>query len=199
MNFAEEILKKIFASKKYASQHPSIPIISEKIDRSNAFINAYIDWCNSGKRNNILLQIRKDFNESITQNKKIKGLSILISPYADGIILHKNYRIKEKELIYLFDYFKEACIKNAYTLYVSDRKITEENNSIKTKDKHYLKPKLNYSEPPLSQLYGNVIIELVYTNNEFEYLKFMTNKYSDRLYQNPLPFEDLMEKIFVPL
>jgi hypothetical protein len=48
----------------------------------------------------------------------------------------------------------------------------------------------------ISQLYGNVAIEKITLNNQPNYLKVLATFYSDRLYQDPMPFEELVNQLF---
>jgi hypothetical protein len=65
-------------------------------------------------------------------------------------------------------------------------------------DKFYLKPPLRQpiQHDLISQLYGNILIEKIAVNNKPNYLKFLATFYSDRLYQEPNPFDELLDRIF---
>jgi hypothetical protein len=74
----------------------------------------------------------------------------------------------------------------------------EINDQVKVTQKFYFKPpiKLPTQNELISQLYGNIVIEKVSLNNQPNYLKFLATFYSDRLYQDPNPFDQLLDRLF---
>jgi hypothetical protein len=66
---------------------------------------------------------------------------------------------------------------------------------------YFLKPEIkaeDFDNPPIKQLYGNIMLERVLLNNQPQYLKIQANIYNDRYYQNALPFNDLLSFILKP-
>ena len=74
----------------------------------------------------------------------------------------------------------------------------EINDQVKVTEKFYFKPPLQLPAEGelISQLYGNVALEKVTVNNEPSYIKLLATVYSDRLYQDAKPFDQLMDGIF---
>ncbi|MEQ9303603.1 MAG: hypothetical protein RJQ14_06760 [Marinoscillum sp.] len=80
----------------------------------------------------------------------------------------------------------------------SDTTITDKGNIVETVSKHYLKPlnKPATDGESIDQKYGNVLIELISTNDQPSYLKFVANTYNDHKYHDAWEFEKLAEFLF---
>jgi hypothetical protein len=74
----------------------------------------------------------------------------------------------------------------------------EINNQVRVTEKFYLKPPLQapVENELISQLFGNVSIEKISVDNKPSYLKLLVTVYSDRLYQNAKPFDQMMDRLF---
>ena len=48
----------------------------------------------------------------------------------------------------------------------------------------------------MSQLYGNISLEKIRINQQPSYFKLLASVYSDRLYYDAKPFDDLMDQLF---
>jgi hypothetical protein len=77
--------------------------------------------------------------------------------------------------------------------------MTEKNNYIESKEKHYLKPIVIDRDGRMDQRFGNITIELIKIDKNPSFLRFMAHAYNDRNYHPPENFEILIEKLFKPI
>jgi hypothetical protein len=79
-----------------------------------------------------------------------------------------------------------------------DRKLEEVNEQVKETEKFYFKPPLQLPKEGelISQLYGNISLEKIRINQQPSYFKLLASVYSDRLYYDAQPFDDLMDRLF---
>jgi hypothetical protein len=79
-----------------------------------------------------------------------------------------------------------------------DRKLEEVNEKVKETEKFYFKPPLQLPKEGelISQLYGNISLEKIRINQQPSYFKLLASVYSDRLYYDAKPFDDLMDRLF---
>ena len=79
-----------------------------------------------------------------------------------------------------------------------DRKLEEVNDQVKETEKFYFKPPLQLPKEGelISQLYGNISLEKIRINQQPSYFKLLASVYSDRLYYDAKPFDELMDRLF---
>lgn len=120
------------------------------------------------------------------------------SPYANGFAVTYDNPLVPKSFSYLFLAFSRRVLDLGYRQVSLDRKLEEVNGQVKVTEKFYFKPPLQRpSEDELiSQLYGNITLEKVTIDNQPSYLKFLATVYSDRLFQNAKPFDQLIDRLF---
>jgi hypothetical protein len=125
-------------------------------------------------------------------------LQLIHSAHKNGVVLFFSPEIGKQNFRHLFQFIKDKCLQLGYAHYLSDQRIITHDRYTETIDKHYLKP------PPrdvpgstlCNQLYGNIIIDLVSINGQPGFIRFYVNTYGDTLFSEPLPFDELMEKVF---
>ena len=123
---------------------------------------------------------------------------ILDSPYANGIALTYEEPFDLKSFTRLFLGFSQRILALGYEQVSLDRKFEEINDQVKVTEKFYFKPpmQLPVKGELISQLYGNVALEKVSIDNKPSFIKLLATVYSDRLYQDAKPFDQLMDRIF---
>lgn len=198
MSFFDEIIQKIFAHQK-----PDKPLeMIESVKRSIKEEIQYNKWMQSYEARSTLVKIAESIELKRLGEKNVKPQVILSeSNYANALSIIFNNRDDEAISRLLMDYFKEVILGINYSLQVTERKIKEIQNSVQIKEMYYLKPEIkaeDFDNPPIKQLYGNIILERVLLNNQPQYLKIQSNIYNDRYYQNALPFNDLLQFILKP-
>jgi hypothetical protein len=192
MSFFENIIKKLFPGESNSRRTLLHEVILRK---KNEQLN-YAQWLESELRQKQVREIKSAY--TLRKHDISSPLTILIynTSYSNGFALTYNKFFSESEFRFIFDYFRDKVLDMGYKIANSDRKIREKPNYIETREKHYLKPPINYNEGINDQKYGNILIEHISIDDKPDYIKVMANVYSDRYYSKPESFEDFMEKLF---
>lgn len=171
MSFFEEIIKKVFAHQKPDKPWEMI----ESVKRSVKEEIQYNKWTQSNEARSALVKIADAIDLKRLGEKDVKPKIILSeSKYANALSIIFNNRDDEAISRLLMDYFKEVILSINYRLQVTERKIKENQNSVQVKEMYFLKPEIkaeDFDNPPIKQLYGNIILERVLLNNHPQYLK----------------------------
>ncbi len=193
-SFGTRILNKLFGNKNKKE-----PLVSGKLERSEEFENLYTRWKESSVLGSVLGDLQIAYNKSNAFGKYNPAFHVYHSHQANGFYFNTHMRFTKDIYAYLMEYFKDSVLELGYSIYTSDRKLKDRENGVQQIDRHYLKPTLSDTEPPIDQKYGNVLIELFSLDNEIQYLKVMVSVYSDRSYSEPKPFLEFMEALFNPM
>jgi hypothetical protein len=198
MSFFDDIIQKIFAHQK-----PDKPLeMLESVKRTQKEEIQYNKWIQSNEARSALLKISEAVELKRLGEKNVKPQVIIAeSNYANALSIIFNNRDDEAISRLLMDYFKEIILSINYRLQINERKLKETQNSVQLKEMYFLKPDIkaeDFNNPPIKQLYGNIIIERVLLNNQPQYLKIQANIYNDRYYQTALPFNELLSFILKP-
>lgn len=188
MNFFEKIINRLFPVEDEITVH-------EIMKRSPGFIKKYQEWILSVNHKSLMNDLRKSIFDKNRGLKPIVGMEIFQSKYANGILISPGDALPFEYLVFLMEHIKDRLIAWNYRLVQSDRKINEKDNNVHSIEKYYLKPPLS-SGKPIDQHFGNIIIELILVNNTAIKLKTIANIYSDRMYNDPRKFEDLISLLF---
>jgi hypothetical protein len=188
MAFYERLIERLFPKNEEISIH-------EVLKRSNQFNRSFDKWKSSDEAGKELGMIRDSYYDKVLNKITAIDLEVYHSPYANGIILYPQYEQGKISLTFIMEFIREKLELDNYRLVHADRKIKEQGKMVTALEKYYLKPPLS-AEIPIDQKFGNVILELSYENNSPWKLKMMANVYSDRLYNQPKPFDDLISLIF---
>jgi hypothetical protein len=192
-DFVKGILDRLFKN----GGDKNTPILSGKLERAEKFRASYASWLDSESRFGQLEKLFDAYKQASAGNAFEGNLQIYTSPQANGFFFNTGFNFPPEHYAFLIDYFKELVLEADYRLYLSDTKTIEGPNGIKTTDRHYLKPgKIDAVDFPIDQKYGNISIELVKLDEQPSYVKVMSGVYSDRNYQDPEPFSDLVAQLF---
>jgi len=192
-SFSSRILKKLFGS-----NNDKEPLVSGKLERSVAFQSEYERWKESSILNSVLGDLQIAYNNSNAHGAYNPAFHVYNSKQANGFFFNTQMRFTDEIYSYILEYFKDRVLDLGYSIYTSDRKLSDKENGVQQVDRHYLKPALTDTQPPIDQKYGNVLIELFTLNEEVQYLKVMVSVYSDRNYSVPKPFLEFIEFLFNP-
>ena len=195
MDLINNLLRSL--SIKAPKQSKNQPLQQELIKRSDPFKQGYDEWKNSVSTTQILKGLYEKY--LLKQNDDLGDVivTILKSPYANGVYFTYHQDIPAIHFAFLFDLLKEKVLDLGYSSYISDRTIHERADFFETVERHYLKPdiSLNTGEK-CHQLFGNILIEHVLIDEKPSYLKLLSTVYSDAMYHPALPYQELMEKLF---
>jgi hypothetical protein len=188
MAFYDHLINRLFPKDKEVTIH-------EVLKRSPQFSRSYDQWKSSENFVDELAAILKSYHYKLSGLKPTVDIEIYHSPYANGLIIYPEKDKKPLSFGFLMEFIREKLEMNSYRLVHADRKMMETGKIVTALEKYYLKPPQS-SAIPIDQKFGNVILELSYTNNTPSKFKMMANIYSDRLYNEPREFEDLMTLLF---
>ncbi|MEQ8535197.1 MAG: hypothetical protein RIB86_25295, partial [Imperialibacter sp.] len=100
------------------------------------------------------------------------------------------------EFQFLFDYLAEISKTLGYRQVNSDVTITEKNDTIETREKHYLKPPIGTADQLSKQLFGNILVEYIMIDDQPSYIKLLANIYFDRQYEPAEDHRELISHLF---
>lgn len=188
MTWFDKISKKLFSSDDRVNIH-------EVLKRTPGFINDYQQWRNQGKFSVLKHDILKSWQLNANSEDLPVDMTIFTSDYANGLVIYPIYKNSRIPLAFLMEFIKDQLINISYNIAHADRKMTENEVGVEILEKYYLKPPRS-SSIPKDQMYGNVILELLKTDQEEIRLQFLANIYSDRLYSKAGDFGELLSVIF---
>lgn len=195
-----EYFKGLF--KKSEESSPSQPFIREAIERTEVERKDYELWKRTRARDKMLDFINEEYANFLIEPEKLhKGIDILNTPSAKGFVLYfSDIRDNSKDFLHLFDYLKEQVLGIGYKLYMSDTRTYNKPLWVETVQRHYLKPPLKFEgetthDMIFYQRFGNIMIELLFHNDQTVNLKFKAMSYQSRNFSAVENFSDLMRKI----
>lgn len=189
-----EQVKALFTSAEESS--PIQPAVHEMLVRTEEEQADYEHWKNTLVRRRLLDWLGNQF--AIYQalpNDTDEAVDFLNTPSMKGFVVHFNQtQYSFRDAIYLLDYLKERIKTLDYRLQLSDVRTYNRPNWVESVQKHYLKPRTNFEEgKKIDQQYGNISIDLVLRNDKPYHLRFSATSYSDHLYEDAAPFDELMQ------
>jgi len=192
-NFFDDLFKKVFQSSE------NVPMnLKENYSFKKDELDEAVLWAQNQDGKEILELIYKNYHFKKTQISDTPQVHIFESPYANGFAISYDEPFDNKSFSKLFLAFSQRVLALGYRQVSLDRKFEEINDQVKLTEKFYFKPPLQapIMGEIISQLFGNVTLEKVSIDNNPSYIKFLVTVYSDRLYQDPKPFDQLMDLLF---
>lgn len=178
---------------------PHQPVVHEEIVRSEDELEAYNTWCRSMQRDRLLDAFRPYLVGGEAEVIHQLPLSIIDSPSAKGFYLSLDSdTLPHKELQHFFDFLKDRVLELGYKVQVSDIRSSVEQETVKTKERHYLKPRVYGAitdDGLFNQKYGNITIEHVRLNDRPDSLSFRVSPYSDRNYTAAQDVQELYRHV----
>jgi len=192
-SFLDDLFGNIFkSSEKVPVNH------KENIEFKSFEVEEAINWAASESGAQVLEKLYKNYAFKKLQLEEIPRVHILDSKYARGFAITYEEVFTSETFSHLFLAFAQRVLALGYQQVSLDRKLEEINEQVRCTEKYYFKPPLQLpvENQLISQLYGNIAIEKVSLNNHPNYLKVLATFYSDRLYQDPMPFDELVNQLF---
>ncbi|WP_375559752.1 hypothetical protein ACE193_18765 [Bernardetia sp. OM2101] len=202
MDFFDDIFKKLFPKR-----NKTIPLIKENLKRSEKEELEFQVWSSSGDARYWFARIYESYHlKRQGQLSQDIEVHLFASAASNGIAITYTNAMSSKQFRFIFDKLKDSVLglPYPYKIYTSDRAHYERTNYVETIEKHYLKPVYGTNnqvenelkkERQLPQFYGNILIEYIQIDGEPSFIRLLANIYSDRLFLDALPFEELVEKI----
>lgn len=184
-----ELLNKIFGgSKKITERQP--------LRRSEKDSLFYAQWSLMDRCRELVNLIHKSYHFKKAGMPAPLEIRLYEGAGSNGFaIISGSKHMDTNEMTYLFEHFGTVVKRMGYRMAHSDREMTDRQHYVEIRERQYLKPPLSLDQP-IDQLFGNVLMELVYADKEPQYLKLMVNTYAGRPYAEAKPFDDFMEKLF---
>jgi hypothetical protein len=191
--FLDDLFKKIFPPSDQIPMNlrENIVLKSNELEESEK-------WARTEDGKELFAKLYKNYHFKKAGINDSPQVHVFDSQYAKGFAITFEEPLTEKTFDLIFLAFAHRVLALGYYQVSLDRKMEEINEQVKISDKFYLKPPLRQpiQHDLISQLYGNILIEKIAVNNKPNYLKFLATFYSDRLYQEPNPFDQLLDRIF---
>jgi hypothetical protein len=197
---AWEYFKGLF--KKSEESTAANPFMREAIERTETESADYELWKRTRSRDQMLAFINQQYANSLIEPERVETTAIdfINSASTKGFVMYFSERRDSlRDFCNLFDYLRERVLELGYVSYMSDERTYNKDLWVETIQRHYMKPsqRQHKSENPdkFVQLYGNVMIELFFRNNELANLKFRATSYNDHKFEEAHNFSDLMRAI----
>lgn len=197
MGFFQKLMQRLFPANTASGK---LPFFSGGIDKNRSRGKDYEEFIDSDKKERILDFIRHQFRLFETDEEDLNMIRILKTNSSNGFILRYPEQFDVRSFRFLFDYFKDKVTELEYYLYTSDERAYERKNHIETIERHYLKPSLRRfreAKPgePIDQIFGNILIELYFIDDNPAYIKLLANNYNDHKYQKARNFDELISHL----
>ncbi|NVJ86380.1 MAG: hypothetical protein HWE15_08750 [Algoriphagus sp.] len=192
-SFFDDLFGKIF---KNPSKTPVR--VKENYEVKEADLNEIDQWMDSPQAIDIFDRIYRNFHLKRTGIQETPQVHLFQSPYANGFAVTFEPPFTPETFSKLFLAFSRRILALGYKQVSLDRKMEEINDQVKVTEKFYLKPPLQApsENQRISQLFGNVSIEKISIDNKPSYLKLLVTVYSDRLYEDAQPFDQMIDRLF---
>lgn len=191
--FLDDLFKRIFPN---LDQNPLS--LKENIVLKANELSLAEDWAQTEEGIALFAKLYKNYHFKKAGINDRPQVHLFDSSYARGFAITFEKPLTEKTFDNIFLAFANRILALGYNQVSLDRKMEEVNEQVRVIEKFYLKPPLRIPDlnELISQLYGNIVLEKVSVNNQTSYLKFLATFYSDRLYQDPMPFDQLLDRLF---
>lgn len=192
-NYFDGLLNKVFgnASKQGVSHKENFALTPERIKQVNL-------WLDESEGEDLLNRLYNNYYFKKNQINDRPQVHLFSTKYANGFAITFEEPLTPQSFNNVFHAFAARILEMGYKQVSLDRKIEEKVGKVLEIEKFYFKPPLQMPEEGqlISQLFGNVALEKVITDNQPSYLKLLATVYSDRLYQDAWPFDDFMDRLF---
>ena len=192
MDFLDNLWNQWFPDKK---EKRKIQVL-EELHRSESYEAAYLSWRTGKEVEDLIKAVERSYYLKKNQIQGEYPIHLFHSAAANGFALTYHPGLSPRTFQFLLDFWRDRMIALGYRLANTDRQIREKEHFVETIEKHYLKPPLTKNSPVAEQRFGNVLLEYVLVDQEPSYLKVMATIYSDRLFTEAQPFDDLLEHLF---
>ena len=200
MNDIWDYFKQLFQESEESS--PSKPFIREELSRSNDRQDAFSLWKRTHAPQKMLDFVNQEYaNHLIEPEKMDNSFGVLDTASTNGFVIHfSELKHNQKDIQHFFDYLREIVLKIGYKHYMSDTRTYNRKLWVENIERHYLKPPISFDENDSSKMkatqrYGNILIELLFRNDELVNLKFRATNYHDHNFTKADSFSDLIREI----
>jgi len=193
-DFFDDLLKKIFPAR---GSHQPLSVKENFLLKDKDLQDVEV-WGHSEASKVLYDLVYRNYHYKRAQINESPEVHIFSSIYANGFALSYGPPLDENSFSSLFLGLSRRIIALGYEQVSLDRKLEEVNEQVKETEKFYFKPPLQMPQEGalISQLYGNISLEKIRINQQPSYFKLLAAVYSDRLYHDAKPFDELMDRLF---
>lgn len=193
-NFIQEQMSKLFGKSQEVAEKP--PMIKTEVtgllQRDDKFQSAYNAWKRASKVSPILQAITAQYENGL-QEDSILSAEFYHTPGAQGFYVYNLNGGNSIDYQMLMDYFRDIVLTLNYRLYSSTFEQKVRLDKVKRLERHYLKPAVWSAEMPMEQLYGNILIEVDFVNDQADHLKLLATHYTGFDYKPVRDFDELVQ------
>jgi hypothetical protein len=155
-------------------------------------------WMATPEAAELFALVFRNYHYKRAQINERPELHVFTSDYANGFAVSFDTPLTAQTFSLLYLGLSRRIRTLGYEQVSLDRKLEEVNDRVKTTEKFYFKPpmQLPVEGDLISQLYGNIALEKITIDHQPSYIKLLATVYSDRLYHNAKPFDELMDRLF---
>ncbi len=192
--FFDDLLKKIFPPK---TNNQALSV-KENFSVKEKDLQDLETWNESEASKTLYDLVYRNYHYKRAQINESPEVHVFSSIYANGFALSYGLPLDPNSFSLLFLGLSRRIIALGYEQVSLDRKLEEVNEQVKETEKFYFKPPLQLPQEGelISQLYGNISLEKIRINQQPSYFKLLASVYSDRLYYDAKPFDELMDRLF---
>lgn len=178
---------------------PSAPTIHELIERSPEEVTDYERWERTAGSRRLLDWLAEQYAVFLSSGPQDEAMAFLNTNSSKGFVIYitkTNYT--REEMTHFFDFLKAKVLTLNYRSAISDRRIFPRRDWVETQERHYLKPIVDLTNPPVNQGFGNIMIELELRNDVPHNLRLRATVYVDSMYRDAGNFGGLVDFLVSP-
>ena len=172
----------------------------KKLKRRTAFVNGYSRWVDARTYLNWTPLIYKAYHYQKAGLQAKLRVQLVEQDNRSGFLLFFDPAIGAENFSFLFELLKDRLIEAGYVLHNSDQHVIRHKRYSELIEKYFLAPPA--ADVPgtnlCNQLYGNILLDYVKVNGHPGYMRLIANAYKDSFFSQPLPFNELLDKILKP-
>jgi|UniRef100_UPI004047DF16 hypothetical protein len=193
-DFFDDLLKKIFPAR---GSHQPLSVKENFLLKDKDLQDVEV-WDHSEASKVLYDLVYRNYHYKRAQINESPEVHVFSSVYANGFALSYGPPLDVNSFSLLFLGLSRRIIALGYEQVSLDRKLEEVNEQVKETEKFYFKPPLQMPQEGalISQLYGNISLEKIRINQQPSYFKLLAAVYSDRMYHDAKPFDELMDRLF---
>lgn len=169
---------------------------SKQLIRAEAYDSSYDYWKLGTDRQSAIRRIREMYELSVLGGHSL-DCDVIQTPTYAMFIIHAFDDWETDDYRFLMDFWKERILEEGYYNYMSDKRSDILDGGVREKiERHYMKPEVSEAMKlglPINRRYGNLTMELVFFEDEVDYLKITMGFYHERSRARELGLERLME------
>ncbi|MEQ8910651.1 MAG: hypothetical protein RIC95_15750 [Vicingaceae bacterium] len=197
MSLIDRLLQELFPEKDKGKSPIKEVLVREMIKRSQVFAQDYKVWKEQDMHLGLLAHVNENRHLRLANPDAQVNYFRYTHHLSNGFYFHGEDPWNSNDYQFFVQHLIDLLKGEEYRLNNATKEVVEENGQLKTVEHFYLKPGLKFRrERPYQQLFGNIEIEHRMVEEETNLVKLMAHVYQDRNFQEPLEFDDLMQKIF---